>query len=78
MKQVGLTLLLMGSIIYGAVLIAATVYAQILIGADGIGWNSIYGVYGTAYREVGLLPSFLAAGLCAAGAAIVYTSWKKE
>lgn len=54
--NVGLTFLLLSSIIYGSALISASVYSQVLIGTDGQGWDGRYGVFGTALREVGTLP----------------------
>lgn len=76
-RSVGLTLLLLTSIIYGSLLISASVYSQVLVGADGQGWDSRYGVYGTALREVGTLPITLSIILGIAGVIFVFISFRK-
>lgn len=76
--NVGLTLLLLSSIIYGSALISASVYSQVLVVVDGLGWNTRYGVYGTALREVGTLPIALSIILGIVGVFFVVISIRKE
>ncbi|MBN8193306.1 phosphatase [Bacillus sp. NTK074B] len=56
---IGLTCLMVSAILYGSTLIAATVYSGSLMGDGGLGWDSRYGVFGTALMEVGTLPLVL-------------------
>ncbi|WP_245308194.1 phosphatase [Halalkalibacter urbisdiaboli] len=76
--NVGLTFLLLSSIIYGSTLISASVYSQVLAGPDGQGWDTRYGVYGTALREVGTLPIILSILLGIIGLLIVVVSIRKN
>ncbi|MCR8849292.1 phosphatase [Rossellomorea sp. SC111] len=66
---IGLTCLVVSAILYGATLIAAAVYSGMLTEDGGLGWDSRYGVFGTALREVGTLPLVLA--VIAGGTGIV-------
>jgi hypothetical protein len=63
MKQllIGLTCLLVSAILYGSTLIAAAIYSRLLSEPDGLGWSSQYGIFGTAMRDVGIVPLVLAA-----------------
>lgn len=56
---IGLTFLLVSAILYGSSLIAASNYSQVLI-QGGQGWDTRYGVFGTALREVGTFPLTIA------------------
>ena len=56
-RNFGLIFLLSSAIIYGSALISSAVYSQVLI-ADG--WDSRYGIFGTALREVGIFPITIA------------------
>ncbi|MDX8344598.1 phosphatase [Rossellomorea sp. YZS02] len=57
---IGLTCILISSILYGSTLIAAAIYSQVLGGTDGLGWSSEYGIFGTAMRDIGTVPLLLA------------------
>jgi hypothetical protein len=49
----------------------------VLAGSDGQGWDSRYGVYGTALREVGTFPITLSIILGIAGVLFVFISFRK-
>ena len=53
---------------HGSALISAAVYSQVLI-ADG--WERRYGIFGTALREVGILPITIAILLGIAGVFLI-------
>lgn len=55
---IGLAFLATSAVIYGATLIAASIYTHVLLEGSQ-GWDTRYGVYGTALREVGTLPTTL-------------------
>ncbi|MBT2757527.1 phosphatase [Mesobacillus foraminis] len=75
---IGLTFLLSSSIIYGSTLISASVYSQVLAGTDGLGWDNRYGVYGTAFREIGTFPVILSILLGLIGVMLVVKSIRKK
>lgn len=68
----------MSSIIYSSALISAAVYSQVLVGAGGPGWDSRYGIFGTAIKKVGTIPIILSILLGAIGLFIVVLSIKEE
>ena len=68
-------LLISSAIIYGSVLISVSIYSQTLVGT-GQGWDSRYGVFGTAIREVGTIPIVIAAFLVIAGVIFIVKSNK--
>ena len=70
-RNVGLIFLLSSAIIYGSALISASVYSQVLI-VDG--WDSRYGIFGTALREVGILPITIAILLGIVGMSLIVKS----
>lgn len=78
---IGLTLLLAGAIIYGSTLIAASVYSQTLVGTEGQGWSSKYGVFGTALIEMGIIPIVIAIVLGVVGIILIIPGtgwWQKQ
>lgn len=74
---VGLTFLLLSSIIYGSTLISASVYSLLLASVNGQGWDTRYGIFGTALREVGTLPIVLSILFGLIGLVIVVLSIRK-
>ncbi|GAA0440873.1 hypothetical protein GCM10008983_17460 [Lentibacillus halophilus] len=79
--NIGLILFLSGAIIYGAALIAASVYSQTLVGTDGQGWDGRYGVFGTALREMGIIPIVIAIVLGVIGIILIIPGtkwWQKQ
>jgi hypothetical protein len=72
----GLILLLSSAIIYGSALISASIYSHTLISTDGQGWNSQLGVFGTALKEVGIIPIIIAILIAIAGIIFVVKSKK--
>ncbi|WP_228409482.1 phosphatase [Radiobacillus deserti] len=68
----------MSAIIYGSTLISASIYSEVLAGPDGQGWITKYGVYGTAFREVGTFPVILAILLAIIGGIILCNSLRKN
>jgi len=75
--KIGLILLLSGAIIYSSTLISASIYSQVLT-QEGIGWNKQYGVFGTAIREIGTLPTIITILLGLAGLIFIVVSDKKD
>ena len=71
---VGLPLLLSSVIIYGSTLISAAIYSGNL--KDG--WDSRYGVFGTALREVGQLPITFSILLALSGILIILDTLRKK
>lgn len=80
MKQllVGLTCLLVSAILYGSALITAAIYSRLLGETDGHGWDSRYGIYGTAIRDVGTFPLVLAAFTAITGISLIVVSLRKK
>ncbi|TFB22925.1 phosphatase [Filobacillus milosensis] len=74
---IGTTLLLMSAIVYGSTLIAASYYSQVL-GSSGQGWDSRYGIFGTAIREVGTFPITTSFLLLIGGVFILILTTSKE
>ncbi|BCB04169.1 phosphatase [Bacillus sp. KH172YL63] len=72
----GLSSLFIASILYGATLIAAAVYSGWLVEEGGLGWDSRYGVFGTAIREVGMMPLILTGILTVSGGYLLWVSAK--
>ena len=68
----------MSSIIFGCTLISASVYSQVLTEDGGPGWDSRYGIYGTALMEVGTLPIILSILLGMAGVYFLFISRGKK
>ncbi|REB07358.1 phosphatase [Sporosarcina sp. BI001-red] len=54
--NIGLVLLLSSAIIFGSAIISASIYSLTLGSVGGPGWNSNYGIFGTALLKVGTLP----------------------
>lgn len=75
--NIGLVLLLSSAIIYGSTLISASVYSLILGGVNGQGWNTEYGVFGTAVREIGILPIIIAVLLAITGIVLLVLQEKR-
>ncbi|WP_430787378.1 phosphatase [Virgibacillus flavescens] len=73
--NIGLVMLLISAIIYGSTLIAAAVYSQVL---RDTGWDGRYGIFGTALREIGTLPLWMAGLLAVAGVYLVVNSLIKR
>ena len=57
--RIGGILILFSAIIYGSVLISASVYSKALT-QEGVGWNSEYGIFRTALKEIGNTPVLIA------------------
>lgn len=72
--NLGLTLLVVSSIIFGSAWISASVYSRGLTGDDGLGWDRRYGIFGTALREVGTIPISLSILIGLVGLYIVVKS----
>ena len=75
--NIGPILLLSSAIIYGSVLISASSYSSTLSGVGGQGWDTRYGVFGTALREVGTIPLIIATVSVIAGVIIMVFQDKK-
>lgn len=75
--NIGLILLLSSAIIYGSALIATTIYSLTLGGVNGQGWNTEYGIFGTALIKVGTLPSIIAVLLGIAGIVLLVIQERK-
>lgn len=69
--NIGLVLLLSSAIIFGSALISVSIYSLTLGGVDGQGWNSNYGVFGTALLKVGTLPLLVTVLLVIAGVVLI-------
>ncbi|WP_162985911.1 MULTISPECIES: phosphatase [Virgibacillus] len=52
---IGGILILVSAIIYGSMLISASIYSETLT-TEGVGWDSEYGIFGTALKEIGNTP----------------------
>lgn len=76
--NIGLVLLLSSAIIYGSALISASIYSLTLVGVDGQGWNSNYGVFGTALLKVGALPLLVTVLLVIAGVVLIARPDRKD
>lgn len=76
--NIGLTLLLTSAIIYGSSLISASIYSLVLVGEGGEGWDSRYGVFGTALRKVGTLPVMIAVLLAITGIVLIVIQKRKN
>src|SRR5699024_3889027 len=72
---IGLILLLSGAVIYGATLISVAIYSQTFVGT-GQGWNGEHGVFGTAFREMGIIPTTVAVLLGVIGIIIIRSRTK--
>ncbi len=75
--NIGLFLILSSAIIYGSALISSSIYSLILGGVDGQGWSSDYGIFGTALREVGIVPIIIAVLLAIIGVVLLVMQEKK-
>lgn len=76
--NIGLTLLLSSAIIYGSSLVSASIYSLVLGGDSGEGWDSRYGIYGTALRKVGTLPVIIAVLLAITGIVLIVIQKRKK
>lgn len=63
---------------YGAAIIAASVYSLVLSGDGGQGWDRRYGVFGTALIEVGAIPVTLSIISCLIGLGLIGYSLQKK
>nr|WP_157184162.1 phosphatase [Evansella cellulosilytica] len=63
--KIGLTIMVISAVLYAATLITASIYSIVLI--DIGSWNSEFGLYGSALREVGTLPLTLAISFAVVG-----------
>ena len=68
---IGLTCLLISSILYGSTMIAAAIYSQLLGSTDGLGWSTEYGIFGTAMLDIGIVPLVLAVIVGGTGVVLV-------
>ena len=75
---IGLTCVLVSAILYGSTLIAAAIYSRLLGETDGLGWDSRYGIYGTALRDIGTIPLGLAVLTAVTGIALIVLSLRGE
>ncbi|BDH60443.1 hypothetical protein MTP04_05730 [Lysinibacillus sp. PLM2] len=75
--NIGLFLLLISAIIYGSILIAASIYSQVLVKGN-IGWDTRYGVFGTSFREIGTIPLSISILLTLSGVVIIVLSIRKK
>ncbi|WP_088006945.1 phosphatase [Indiicoccus explosivorum] len=71
----GLLLLLTGAVVYGSSLVAAAVYSEVIMNTS---WDTRYGIFGTALREVGTLPLSLAALVSAAGLFFIVQALRED
>lgn len=74
--NIGLILLLSSTVVYGSALISASIYSQTFVGTDGQGWDSQYGVFGAALRDIGMIPIIIAVLLAIAGIIFIVKSKK--
>lgn len=72
-NNIGLIFVLSSAIIYGATLISASIYSQVLV-REGQGWDARYGVFGTAIKEVGIIPIIIAILLGVVGLIFIFKS----
>ena len=56
--------LLSGAVLAGLTLVAASVYSLYI---SQSGWDTRYGVFGTALRDIGIFPLIISIGLAAGG-----------
>ncbi|GAA0430534.1 hypothetical protein GCM10008983_03680 [Lentibacillus halophilus] len=75
--NIGLILLLSSAIIYGSTLISASVYSKVLLNGS-VGWDSRYGIFGTAIREVGSLSLIISVLLGIAGIVLIVMSLRNK
>ncbi|PIC98859.1 phosphatase [Sporosarcina sp. P29] len=75
--NIGLVLVLSSALIYGSALISASIYSLTLGGVDGQGWNSNYGVFGTALLKVGFIPLIISILLVITGIRFLVTEDRK-
>ncbi|MEW5570453.1 phosphatase [Rossellomorea marisflavi] len=74
----GLVLILSSAILYGSTLITAAVYSTV-ISQEGFGWDQRYGVFGTAFRKVGIVPFVLSILLAVVGIGFTgYSFYQKK
>ncbi|WP_313237324.1 phosphatase [Sporosarcina ureae] len=76
--NIGLVLLLSSALIYGSALISASIYSLSLGGVDGQGWNSNYGIFGTAMIKVGTFPLIISVLLVIAGIRFIWMADRKS
>jgi hypothetical protein len=69
----GLVLILSSAILYGLTLITAAIYSTVL-SKEGFGWDSCYGLFGTAFRKVGIVPLILSIILAVLGIGFTWYS----
>ncbi len=67
---------MLSAIIYGSSLISASLYSQVLV-REGGGWDSRYGIFGTALREVGTFQITIATLLGIVGVFIIVKSVRR-
>jgi hypothetical protein len=72
---IGLVILLLSAIIYGSTLISASIYSQVLADAS---WDSRYGIFGTALREIGTLPLWIATLSAIIGVSLIVITFKQK
>ncbi|MEW4305867.1 phosphatase [Rossellomorea marisflavi] len=74
----GLVLILSSAILYGSTLITASIYSTV-ISQEGFGWDQRYGVFGTAFRKVGIVPLVLSVLLAVVGIGLTgYSFYQKK
>ncbi|KON84785.1 hypothetical protein AF331_12265 [Rossellomorea marisflavi] len=69
----GLVLILSSAILYGLTLITAAIYSTVL-SQEGFGWDSRYGLFGTAFWKVGIVPAILSIILAVVGIGLIGSS----
>lgn len=71
-------MLLSSAIIYGSSLISASIYSLVLGREGGEGWDSRYGIFGTALRKVGTFPVMIAVLLAITGIVLIVIQKRKK
>ncbi|MGM8366407.1 phosphatase [Virgibacillus sp. W0181] len=67
--------MLSSAIIYGSVLISASIYSQALAQTS---WEGEHGIFGTAIREVGTVPIIITVLLALAGVIFIVISMREK
>ncbi|MDR4938161.1 phosphatase [Rossellomorea marisflavi] len=73
----GLVLILSSSVLYGSTLITAAIYSTVL-SQEGFGWDSRYGVFGTAFWKVGTVPVVVSTILAVVGIGLTAFSFYRK